>query len=159
MMTSSICYNDVIVKFKKDNNLLRFKSQMSSNVKLVINEVSRNQDKPLGVRFSSTRWRSTEKKVKWRQWHVRQIHFLWPQMTSKWLLSRVKVIFWIKIWKFWILIILNLKFEKIWFTKNFEINNFSKILKIRPRALHKELEYELGPSVYEQRDSSHRLNE
>ena len=62
MMTSSIYYNDVIVKFKKDNNLLRFKSQMSSNVKLVINEVSRNQDKPLGVRFSSTRWRSTEKK-------------------------------------------------------------------------------------------------
>lgn len=37
--------------------------------------------------------------------------------------------------------------------------DFSKILKIRPRALHKELEYELGPSVYEQRDSSHRLNE
>jgi hypothetical protein len=35
----------------------------------------------------------------------------------------------------------------------------SKILKNRPLALHKELEYELGPSVYEQRDSSHRLNE
>jgi len=38
-------------------------------------------------------------------------------------------------------------------------NDFSKILKIRPQALHKELEYELGLGVYEQRDSSHRLNE
>ena len=59
-----ICHDDVIEKFKKDNNLLRFISLMSSNVKLVNNEVTRNQDKPLGVRFSSTRWRSNRKKVK-----------------------------------------------------------------------------------------------
>jgi len=36
---------------------------------------------------------------------------------------------------------------------------FSKILKFRPWALHKELEYELGPSVFEQRESNHCLNE
>lgn len=37
--------------------------------------------------------------------------------------------------------------------------NFENFEKFRPWALHKELQYELGPSVNEQRESSHRLNE
>ena len=55
--------------------------------------------------------------------------------------------------------ILNENLRKFDSQKISSYKKISKILIFRPLALHKELEYEPGPSVFEQRESNHCLNE